>query len=609
MTEKERLELLGLGSFIKNDLAEYYQKQLEEQRQLAIDKYAEPLKLLREEQRKAVENYAKQYELYAHNSISKQLEEAVSNMQKFTIPKDTISQYLESALAMDRLLPKSIFTGDTTKETQKTTDKEKQMPETKAIKINSIKLNNFRFFTDDERNNTFEIDGENVLIYGENGSGKSSLFKAFEFLVSSNIVKSEFEENRNIFNDTSDTSLEFIFDNDAVFEITKDSIDISNYSKELQENYPFIKALSVFRPILDYKHLLKIHYQTDKKKDEINIYEMLKELFKDFPLDDGKALGSIANPNDYFKALDEIINGQFLANMNSYLSIFDDKFKIDKFTFDMNFAEDGRVEPVVNIKIALNDFPIPKYHLFLNEARLTALAISIYFTIIKEVSKLLSDGSLKILVLDDLLISLDMSNRTHLLELVRKHFDTFQIFFFTHDKGLFDVFKNKMKWKSFEIYVDGSGEYDKPKLLPSLDYFQKAQKYFDEHDYPACANYLRKEVERLKKLAIQGEKTEIPRDRSFEILDGLFQSDDFEKFVKPEASDASVVGSIRGKLIGAKKSFENNRIPSIEIDLKEVKAISERILHPYSHDDTSKPLYKKELEEAMGIIGKFRKIY
>jgi len=43
------------------------------------------------------------------------------------------------------------------------------------IKIDKIELNNFRFFTDDENHNTFKINVENTLIYGENMSGKSKI--------------------------------------------------------------------------------------------------------------------------------------------------------------------------------------------------------------------------------------------------------------------------------------------------------------------------------------------------------------------------------------------------------------------------------------------------
>ncbi len=588
MTDKEKLELLKEASSYRNMMDDEIKRSIG----------ASDAKNYFEDFQKSIADINGHSDLRL--SSIKQYEAAIADINRHSDP------YGLSALAS---ATSHVFAGVGSLPNQ-SSGSSKPMAKVKAIKINSIKLNNFRFFTDDEQNNTFDkIDGQNVLIYGENGSGKSSFFKAFEFLASNEALKKEFDNNKNIFNKDGETYLRFEFDDETSFEITDSSIDVVDYKKELMESFPHINALSVFKPILDYKHLLRVHYQTDKKKDEINIYETLKELFKDYPLDDGSVLGAIANPNKYFSALDEIINNKLLKTMNSYLAIFDEKFKIEKFIFDMSFADNGTVEPTVHIKMELNDTPIPKYHLFLNEARLTALAISIYFTIIKKVSDLLDGSSLKVLVLDDLLISLDMSNRERLLELLHKYFNEFQIFFFTHDRELFEIFKEKMPWKSFEIYVDDSGEYNKPKLLPSLDYFQKAQKYFGEHDYPACANYLRKEVERLKKKKVKEEKSGIPKDRSYEIIENMLCSDDFEEFIKLTTPNDSVIGNIRKKLIGAKKSLGNSRKPSVETDLKDINSIMRRILHPQSHDDTSKPLYKKELEEAMGVIRNIRVSY
>ena len=67
------------------------------------------------------------------------------------------------------------------------------------IKIDKIQLNNFRFFTDESKHNTFEIDGKNMLVYGENGSGKSSLFRAFEFLAQTNIDQATFLKSKKFF--------------------------------------------------------------------------------------------------------------------------------------------------------------------------------------------------------------------------------------------------------------------------------------------------------------------------------------------------------------------------------------------------------------------------
>ncbi len=42
-------------------------------------------------------------------------------------------------------------------------------------RIKSIKINNFKFFTEQPY---IEINGKNILLYGENGSGKSSVYWA-----------------------------------------------------------------------------------------------------------------------------------------------------------------------------------------------------------------------------------------------------------------------------------------------------------------------------------------------------------------------------------------------------------------------------------------------
>ena len=250
MTEKERLELLGLGSSFKNSLVEQYQKLMEEQSRVPLASIAMEVARQKEMEkyRQMALEYEKQYEKYTHTGISKQLAEAMSNIQKLTIPKDNISQYLENALAMNALLPTATYSHS--KQTNKASEAKKQMPETKSIKINSIKLNNFRFFTDDEQNNTFEIDGENVLIYGENGSGKSSLFKAFEFLAKKNIEPLEFEENINKFSSNTDTFLEFTFDktnSDGV----NDSVVIDKEHLEASGEYGYVKNISIFKPMLN----------------------------------------------------------------------------------------------------------------------------------------------------------------------------------------------------------------------------------------------------------------------------------------------------------------------------------------------------------------------
>ena len=67
------------------------------------------------------------------------------------------------------------------------------------MRITKIEIKNFRAFP-----RTYQIDlhkaGKNLLVYGENGSGKSSLYLALKlFLESSDDDSIRFETDRNIF--------------------------------------------------------------------------------------------------------------------------------------------------------------------------------------------------------------------------------------------------------------------------------------------------------------------------------------------------------------------------------------------------------------------------
>jgi ABC-type multidrug transport system ATPase subunit len=457
-----------------------------------------------------------------------------------------------------------------------------------VLRIKRIQLNNFRFFIDDKNHNSFELNGKNMLLYGENGSGKSSIFKAFEFLAQTKIDRDDFLETKNIFSDKN-PSIIFTLENGKVVNINENS---------LENNSAYIKALEIYKPMLEYKNLLKIHYQTDKTREKINIYEILREIFKEYPLENGTILGNIRNPDIYFETLKNIINSKILNGVNSFLKLFDNNFYINEFYFDKEFTEDGRVEFIVNIKIDFMNNRINVYQNFLNEARLSALAIAIYFTTIRNVSDRLQNSSLKLLVLDDLLMSLDMSNRLTLINLLKVYFNDFQIFLFTHDKSFFEILKDKMSWRSYEIYVKKDDKNrEVPYIKNSLNYFESAKKYFNEYDYPACSNYLRKEVERLKKIKERQEQSIYNEDKILKKLKKVI--------LKSDLTDESKIGQLRGKLIGFKKGLEKDI--TVEINLNDIKSITDRILNPQSHDDTSKPLYKKELKEAIDIIERIRK--
>ena len=86
------------------------------------------------------------------------------------------------------------------------------------------------------------------------------------------------------------------------------------------------------------------------------------------------------------------------------------------------------------LKVKFLDEDIPVHHQFLNEAKLSAIALAIYFAGFL----LQPDSDLKILALDDVLIGLDMSNRLPVLDILldEKYFLDYQIFLTTYDRGV-----------------------------------------------------------------------------------------------------------------------------------------------------------------------------
>jgi len=434
------------------------------------------------------------------------------------------------------------------------------------IRINKIKLVNYKFFYGE-----FElpVDGENLLIYGENGSGKSSIYKALELLTREKIEN--LGQSRNIFSESGDIEVEFGFTNGTEFTITEDTEVLPDY-------VDFLKALSVFRPMLDYKKLLKVHYTEKTGIKRINLYGMFRQLLRDFPIDSETVLSGIKDLNKYFTELEKVVDGRLLGDINHLIQdYFAADIRIDSFEYRTEINDEtGGAEPIVNMIIDFKDKQIQEYHSFLNEARLSALAVSIYFASIKSLFGALEEETLKILVLDDLLISLDMSNRLKLLSILKQEFADFQIFFFTHDKELFELYRNKMPWKKYELYLDDSEDIHKPILIIGRSETERAKEYFAKKDYDCCALLLRKGFEKILKSYLT------PKEQ----LDKNCNELDLASLVNRAA---------------AKSSGEHKTI------LEKLNSDRKHILNPLSHND-NRPLYSEELKQAMFDLEKLKEL-
>ena len=374
------------------------------------------------------------------------------------------------------------------------------------MRITEIEIKNFKAFY-----GTYQIDlrktGKNLLIYGENGSGKSSLYFALKlFLESGDDPSHRFENDQNIFiEDPGYIKLSLRADPQSRKEIYEWSESVKETDTEI------IREASKAKGFLDYKSLLETHY-VHHENDTVNVFNLLVEtlLANTVNIEDQSLEGDwigIQPPYPHGNAKSQIATLESrIENFNNELAnrLTELRSKaseiLGKFEHNvaLNFNFPGvkynrKTKKLDNqqifLKVELFDRDIPEHHLFLNEARLSAIAIAIYLSSIL----IQPESDLKILALDDVLIGLDMSNRLPVLDILDEYFPEHQIFLTTYDKAWYEIVKQRPsngKWKCAEFYSRKIDKCEIPIYVENKAYLEKAEDYFDACDYKACVIYL-----------------------------------------------------------------------------------------------------------------------
>ena len=465
------------------------------------------------------------------------------------------------------------------------------------VRITKIEIKNFRAFY-----GTYQIDlhkaGKSLLIYGENGSGKTSLYNAIKlFLESSENEAIDFKDYQNIFSADKGyikLHLRTPASNEHVYE----------WSDDVKETVdPRIINASKSTSFLDYKTLLHTHY-LHYKNDIVNVFDLLIENLLANVINDrtGQSISeewqniseqiplAPTQDLDTFEAQIDIFNmglsnqlEQLQTKASEILRKFGDEGVLVTLDFGFQGIAYDRENKTLNYKeiplgVKFFDADIAAHHRFLNEAKLSAIALAIYFAGFL----LQPDSDLKILALDDVLIGLDMSNRLPVLDILDEYFRDHQIFLTTYDKAWYEIVKQRTsrggKWKAVEFYFSQTDAYEIPVYVEDKAYLEKAREYLDANDYKACAIYVRTAFEAAikqycekKDLAIK--YRENPRD---------LKSEDFWGPIKMEADVAGV----------------------LVLDLRIVDAIERArkfILNELSHA-TFVNIYRKELEDAIDAV-------
>lgn len=526
----------------------------------------------------------------------------------------------------------------------------------------------------------FKLDGRHLLAYGGNGAGKSSLYwTLYTFLQSAakdtpNVAK--------YFDDSGPQSLLNVHATSAERTSAAVVVTLADQSSGSTKTYsltsalhdtkndPDIKKANLASDFITYR-VLSSFYQF-RNSQAIDLWPVFEQEI--LPFAQGTSTMDIATLWHRLKTSDPFIQSKASGEAAWFRKARYERYEADLARFNQalgevlakitteaqkfygeHFAEpDTQVELVVGVtaacsydryehriatpsigfEVKLNGDAIRKPQSFLNEAKLTQLALSVRFG---ATLAHLHDSPMKLLVLDDLLISLDMNNRMKVVEIILSEtFAEHQKIILTHDLGFFNEFRRRIglshtDW-SFQHFktVQGTGIT----LKEAKTEVQKAEDYLNGHSLDEAAICLRRAADdSAKRLREWLCKEKLPPGKFFTLTENLREAKNrllqgipkrfyrevlegtplelVQKLVPGDLNDldgqttltAADRGKIKSKRGALRKLLTNTHWTAMEnvrlID--EVLATTERVLNPGAHGSES-PLYETEVANARDLI-------
>ena len=540
-------------------------------------------------------------------------------------------------------------------------------------KLESIEIQNFKAFP---ANQKIEFNGNHALVWGVNGSGKSSVFwSIYTFLQCAYKEGNEHqkyfdggaESLHNIYG-TGDSFLKLSFKEEGNEAI--ETLEISTANNEAFTS-SFVKGLNDSSEFIT--HRLLLNFSNFKNSQDVDLYAIFeRDIFPFFNTASGK------NFQNLLKKIKAELNIESKKNIDNLITEFNDGLEdliqplkrgeasrfyrnhlaqanedVDlQIFFPEPLAYEGvgknkRLKnPVVSLKVKFGFtgslLDINKPQSYFNEARINAIALAIRFVLME---KRKNSDELNLLVLDDLLISLDLHNRKKVIDLIlSKYSQSYQIIILTHDKGFFNEFIRQISddidnWNVIRLFETNLNEN------PKIDYdksgnLDKAISYYALKDYESCALYLRKEAEetlskyinpdlkfiwaskewkgladfltgaekkylngqiiKIKKLAYENDITQ----EEFESLKEQFEID--ADIVADQAKHNRLKSFKRTVFATLKELKRQKELGADVFDLMQrMKHIKDRILNAGAHFSEA-PFFQQEIEDAIRTIIQLR---
>lgn len=290
--------------------------------------------------------------------------------------------------------------------------------------INHLKLEHFKAFRDVAE---LALDGKNLLVFGENGAGKSSLFQVLKIIFyRQKIFKSQIEDT------VTDPLVRQNAENDVLAAYNYQQTPLTNFLLEINgDDYKAFDTTGY-----DVSLISQYDIQAEDKVDVLDLFE--------------KAFINIPKPVDFIKdkknTLETVVN-----------SLLKNNFCEENLTITLTYQEPRWF---LTIKDSSRDQFERNERLteYFNEAKLHIIKLLLLLTAVlyngaKERSEI------RVLVLDDVLTSMDAANRAVFIKLLAQYFDEYQKIVLTHSVSFFNLaehsfsvaFQQRERWKRFQI--------------------------------------------------------------------------------------------------------------------------------------------------------------
>ena len=524
--------------------------------------------------------------------------------------------------------------------------------------ISRITIDGFKAFP-----NSFTLDlgGKNLLMYGENGSGKSSVFYALHSILQSqcgkdkNDVYFDIGHAESIVNQhtrKNNAKVEIQFENsDVTYSISKNGY----HESEAQDRSP-VKDLNGKCVFINHKFLFNVFaFRNSQYIDLFPVFindilpftltrsksKYISELYDEIMKGIKKRGRSRRIDNNYKNLIDDfnnelahIINSINTDNVKTASYLYNNFFRNEddpelqiqlsyennndpipqpgvsywlrigyrnKLSFVANAPRIERLSyrkelllPVVTLNVSEKQddgtyTPITKPQTYFNEAKLTAIALAIRFSMLDTLSQ--EDG--RFIALDDMLISLDMSNRMKVIDyLLKEVLGKYKIYLFTHDRLFYHTFKriieinyDKSKWLFGGLYINDFVSPSEPDFKPDISTrLDDAHKAYAKHDYFLCGILLRQMCE--KKLT--------------ELLPDSYR-------IKPDPKTMQTIDKNLDEQILSLEDFCQHE--GIDFSpFSKLKSYKDLFLNSTAHNDITSPFYRQEIKACLKAIDELSKI-